>query len=234
MKATLTHRQQLSDTIASFTFKPSSEFRFTAGQYINLSLIDHIEDGHPAERWFTISSSPKDDGITITTRVGEASHTAFKRALNKLKTGTEVDISEPMGAFVLPKLLQTPLVFIAGGIGITPYNSMLKWLAQTKEERPIRMLYTVKTEDDIIFQDTFDEAKQHVTMVVDEPSAAWGGVRGPLTAEMILGLEPLDDNTLVYISGPEPYVQHMQMALKNAGVSNQRIVTDEFQGYDQL
>lgn len=231
MKATLAHRQQLTDTIASFSFKPEKDFSFTAGQYINLTLTGHVEDGEPAERWFTISSSPHEELITITTRVGDAAHTAFKRALNKLETGAEIDISEPLGAFVLPRLLQTPLIFVAGGIGITPFHSILSWLAETGEQRDIRMIYSVRTEDDIIFQDTFDKANQHVTLVVSEPSAAWGGERGRLTAEMILGLEKPSDDTLIFLSGPEPFVQSLQADLEKAGVSNQQIVVDEFQGY---
>lgn len=231
MKATFVSRLQLTDTIASFTFKPEREFRFTAGQYINLTLTGHIEHGELAERWFTISSSPHDEVITITTRVGEATHTAFKRALHAMQLGAEVDISEPLGAFVLPRLLQTPLVFVAGGIGITPFHSILSWLHHTEEQRDIRMLYSVRTEDDIIFQETFDKADQHVTVVVSEPSAAWGGERGQLTAEMIIGLEKPSADTLIFLAGPEPFVQKLQQQLEAVGVSNQQIVVDEFQGY---
>lgn len=234
MKATFAKRQQLTDTIASFSFKPEREFSFTAGQYINLTLTGHVEHGESAERWFTISSAPHEDYITITTRVGEAAHTAFKRALDKLTVGAQVDISEPMGAFVLPRLLQTPLIFVAGGIGITPFHSILSWLANSKEERNIRMLYSVRTEDDIIFQETFDKANQHVTLVVAEPSAAWGGERGQLTAEMILGIEKPSSDTLIFVSGPEPFVQKVQNDLAALDVSNQQIVVDEFQGYSVI
>jgi glycine betaine catabolism B len=231
MKANLVSRLQLTDSIASFSFRPEREFSFTAGQYISLTLTDHVEAGQPAERWFTISSSPDEEVITITTRVGNAAHTPFKRALYKLQAGAEVDISEPMGAFVLPKLHQTPLVFVAGGIGITPFNSIFNWLHHTGETRDIRMLYSVKNEDDIIMQDTFNKVGQHVTLVVSEPSAAWGGERGELTAEMIIGIEKPSHETLIFISGPEPFVQKLQADLESLGISNQQIVIDEFQGY---
>lgn len=234
MKATFTNRQQLTDTIVSFSFKPERPFTYTAGQFITLTLTGHVEHGKSAERWFTLSSSPHEGTLTITTRVGVAAHTAFKRALDALQPGALVDISEPLGDFVLPRLVQTPLVFVAGGIGVTPFRSMLSWLHHAGESRPIRMLYQVNTEDDIIFQDVFDDARQHVTIVVNEPSAAWGGERGQLTAEMIIGLEKPTDDTLLYLSGPESFVQPLQATLRTMGVSGQNIVLDEFQGYDEL
>ncbi|CAN5116959.1 FAD-dependent oxidoreductase [soil metagenome] len=234
MKATFVEKKQLTEGISSFSFKPAQPYRYTSGQFIELTLSGHHEDGKPAKRWFTLSSTPLDALLTITTRVGTDQHSVFKRALNNLASGAEVDISEPMGDFVLPKFIQTPLIFIAGGIGVTPFRSMLEWLALTSEQRPIRMLYSVKKEEDIIFQDTFDAAKQHVTIVVDDPSAAWGGERGHLTAEMVLGLKQPTDDTLLYISGPEPFVQKLQADLIALGVSRQQIVVDEFQGYEAL
>jgi ferredoxin-NADP reductase len=234
MKAKFVERNQLTDNIVSFSFKPEQPFAYTAGQFIELRLDGHEEHGQAAMREFTLSSSPHEDVITITTRVRAASHTPFKRALDKLEVGAQVTISQPWGDFVLPKLIQTPLIFVAGGIGITPFRSILEWLHLSDEARAIKMLYSVKTEDDIIFQDTFDRANQHVTLVVDNPSPAWGGERGPLTAEMICGLEKPSDDTLIYISGPEPFVQRLQKELLALGISNQQIVLDEFQGYTDV
>jgi ferredoxin-NADP reductase len=231
MHAILAQKTPLTETITSFAFKPEQPFEYTAGQFIELTLPALSGNNH---RWFTVSSSPHEGVVTITTRVGLAAHTDFKRALADLQAGEAVTISEPMGDFVLPKLLQTPLIFVAGGIGITPFHSMLAWIKHADEERPIKMLYSVQTEDDIIFQDTFEDARQHVTIVVNHPSAAWGGVRGELTAEMILGLKEPSDDALIYVSGPEPFVQRLQKELVKAGVSNQQIVVDEFQGYNGI
>ena len=76
-------------------------------------------------------------------------------------------MSDSMGDFVLPKLIQTPLIFVAGGIGITPFHSMLSWLTATDESRPITMLYAVTNEDEIIFQDIFDKANVQPTIIVN-------------------------------------------------------------------
>jgi ferredoxin-NADP reductase len=234
MKATFIQSTGLSDVITSFSFRPERAFTYTAGQFIDLALNGHQESGQPARRWFTLSSSPHEELLTITTRVGAAAHSDFKRALNNLAPGATVTISEPLGDFVLPKLRQTPLIFVAGGIGITPFNSMLGWLTHSGEERPINLLYSVKNEADIIFQDTFDAAKQHATIVVEQPSAAWGGERGTLTGEMITGLDTITADALIYISGPEPFVQRLQRELRQQGVAHHQLVLDEFQGYEEV
>ena len=147
-------------------------------------------------------------------------------------------MSAPMGDFVLPKLLQTPLIFVATGIGITPFHSILSWLADTGEQRPIRLLYGVHSEDDIIFQDIFnrsgDRAHQPATIVVSEPSPAWGGQRGHLTADLILGLEHPSPGTLIYLSGPESLVESLKKDLRKKGLKKHQLVLDLFPNYTTM
>lgn len=227
MHAKLIERTALTNTITSFSFEPEKPLSFTAGQYITLELDGHQEHGQPAQRPFAISSSPNDDYLTITSRVDAQADSAFKRALAKLEAGASVTITPPAGSFVLPNLLQTPLVFVADDVAVTPFASMLGWLADTDENRSIKMLYNVPTEDDIIFQDVFDAAEQHVTIVVNEPSGAWGGERGPLTGEMIHGLAQPTDDTLFYLSGPS--MQRWHDELVAIGVNQQQIVLNSLQ-----
>jgi ferredoxin-NADP reductase len=130
--------------------------------------------------------------------------------------------------------VQTPLIFVAGGIGITPFHSMFKWLADTGEQRDIRFLYAVNTEDDIIFQDTYDKAGVHATIIVGNPSEAWGGLRGRLDAETILGIEKPNDDSLIYLSGPEPMIEALEAGLQKHGVDKRQIVGDFFPGYTSL
>jgi ferredoxin-NADP reductase len=224
------HKSAETDTITSFYFKPENPVQYTAGQFIELTVPHDNPDDRGIKRWFTLASSPKDEFLQITTRViPEAS--SFKRTLNSLEPGEKLVISEPMGDFVLPKLQQTPLIFVAGGIGITPMHSMLAWIMQTGEKRPIKLLIGVRTEDDIIFQDLFEKANQHATIIVSDPSESWGGERGRLTAELILGLEKPTDDTLIYVSGPEPMVEGLEKELLAAGVNRSQLVFDSFPGY---
>lgn len=233
MKVIFGHKEDITETISTFYFKPEQPVHYTAGQYTQLTVPHKKPDDRGDKRWFTLSSPPGKEFLTITTRSAGNKGSSFKKALFSLEPGTELHMADPMGDFVLPKLIQTPLVFVAGGIGITPFHSMLEWLADTKEERPIKLLYGVRTEDDIIFQETFDRSGVQPTVVVSEPSAAWGGQRGQLNAEMILGLEEPSEDTLVYVSGPEPMVQALAKDLHKAGLKKAQIVTDEFPNYAQ-
>ena len=235
MRATFHHSQQLSNSIQTFWFEPEHSLQYTAGQFTELTLKHSHPDDRGSKRWFTISSSPTDKLLSITTKyAGDEHSSSFKKALFALEPGTEVDLAAPMGDFVLPKLAQTPLIFVAGGIGLTPFHSMFEWLAATGEQRAIRFLYAVRSEDDIVFQDTFDKAGIHATIVVGEPSEAWGGLRGRLDADMVLGLEKPNDDTLIYLSGPEPMIEALEKDLLAKGIQKRQLVTDFFPGYTTL
>lgn len=235
MKVTFNHFQDEAQNIRTFYFKPEKSVHYTAGQYTELHIPHKNTDDRGDKRWFTLSSSPTDEFLTITTKyTGDGKSSSFKKTLFSLKPGTELDAADPMGDFVLPKIIQTPLIFVAGGIGVTPFHSIFEWLAATNEERPIKMLYGVRKEDEIVFQDTFNKAGIEPTIIVSEPSDAWGGERGRITAELVLGLEQPTDDTLVYVSGPEPMVQALAKDLHLAGLNKNQIVTDEFPNYDVI
>ncbi len=129
MKAIFDHAKDEASNIRTFYFRPEKPAHYTAGQYTELALPHPHPDKRGGRRWFTLSSSPTEDLLSITTKyAGDDDTSSFKRTLFKLKPGSEVHMADPMGDFVLPKLIQTPLVFVAGGIGITPFHSMLEWL----------------------------------------------------------------------------------------------------------
>ena len=231
MQITFDHFEDNTPTISSFYFTPEQPVSYTAGQFIELTIPHDQADQRGTKRWFTLSSSPTDDKISITTKFTSENGSSFKQALRHLKSGEVLTISDPMGDFVLPKLVQTPLVFVAGGIGITPFLSIFQWLKATHEERPIKFLQAVSNEDEISFMGILDDIKQHATFLVSQPSAAWGGERGHLSAEIILGLEKPTDDTLVYISGPESLVETLTKDLIAAGLNKNQIVGDYFPNY---
>lgn len=235
MKAVFDHYVDEAANIRTFYFRPEKPVHYTAGQYTELKLPHANPDKRGTKRWFTISSAPDGEFLTITTKyAGDKDSSSFKKAMFKLKPGTEVHLADPMGDFVLPKLIQTPLVFVAGGIGVTPFHSILDWLAGTGEKRPIKLLYGVRKEDEIVFQETFRKAGVEPTVVVSDPSASWGGERGRLSADLIIGLEHPSDDTLVYLSGPEPMVQALEKDLYKHGLGKHQVVTDEFPNYEAI
>jgi ferredoxin-NADP reductase len=231
MKVVFDHSRDEAANIKTFFFRPERPVQYTAGQYAQWTIPHMHADGRGTRRWFTISSPPTDELVSFTTKFTDQDGSTCKQAIQQLKPGDEINMSDPMGDFVLPKLIQTPLVFVAGGIGVTPFHSILGWLTAVKEERPIKLLYGVRDEDEIVFQDTFQKAGVHPTIVVSEPSDAWGGERGSLSADLILGLEKPSDDTLVYLSGPEPMVQSLAKDLHKAGLNKNQLVSDEFVNY---
>lgn len=234
MIATFDRFEDVTDTIKTFYFKTEKPFSYTAGQFVELTLKHPEPDNRGQKRWFTLSSSPTEKSLAITTRIQPDGGSTFKQALDILQPHHKVDISEPMGDFVLPKLSQIPLVFVAGGIGITPFHSIAKWLADTGERRQIHLIHAVAHEDDIIFQEVFDDARIHETIVVSQPSAAWGGERGRVSAQLIKGLDIIAPDTQIYLSGPEPMLEQLQKDLVAADVPKRQIITDFFPGYSTL
>jgi ferredoxin-NADP reductase len=234
MKATFVRSDELTSNIRTFWFEPEEKLRFTAGQYTELYLPHDKPDDRGERRWFTISSSPTKEQFSITTKFAGEKGSTFKQALLALEPGGTVEAQEAMGDFVLPKLVQTPLVFVAGGIGLTPFHSMFEWMADAGEERDIKFIYAVHSEDDIVFQDTFDRAGIEATIMVDSPSDEWGGLTGRLTADDIRNFSDITDDTLIYISGPEGLVATLRDGLIAGGTAKQQIVSDDFPGYTNI
>ena len=233
MKVTFEKAERLAPTIETFWFKPEKPVDYVPGQFIELYLPHKQVDERGEKHWFTLSSSPTDKLLAITTKFAERS-SSFKGAMRALEPGTVVDMAEPMGDFVLPKDASIPLVFVAGGMGITPFHSMFKWLAETDQTRNIKFIYAVRSEDDIIFQDTYDKAGIHATIIVHEPSDAWGGERGIITGEKILKLSEASEDSLIYLTGPEPMIESLQDQLLALKVPKRRLVTDFFPNYEPV
>lgn len=231
MTITFEHSEPQTPHVTTFYFKTPQSFMYTAGQFIELTIDHPRPDNRGKNRWFTLSSSPNDDLLSITTRIASEQLSTFKQALVNLKAGDTLLMSDPMGDFVLPKLVQIPLIFVAGGIGITPFLSIFKTMTYNKEQRDIKMLWAVEREQDIAFQDVLDAANQHATIIVNKPSATWGGLRGLVSPQEIIGLEQPTPDSLIYISGPEQMVETLASGLIKLGFKKSQIVGDYFPGY---
>lgn len=234
MQATFDHAEPQASNIVSFCFKPEKPVKQTAGQFIEMRLPHENRDKRGDKRWFTLSSAPTEELISITTKFAAENGSSFKQTLRSLKPGAELQISEPMGDFVLPKDPSIPLVFVAGGIGLTPFHSIIKWLADTGERRDIHMLYGVNNPDEIVFRDLFETYCTEFDIIVSKPSPGWKGLTGNLSAERILELIGNVDNKLIYLSGPEPMVEAFDKDLKKLGVNKKQLVTDFFPGYAEI
>lgn len=221
MKYVFDHSDKLSSSITTFWFKPPKKIGHTAGQFIEMYLPHPNPDERGQKHWFTVSSSPTEPLLSITTKFAGETGSSFKRRLFSLKPGQEVEISEPMGDFVLPKDTSIPLVFVAGGIGSTPFRSIVKWLIDTGEERKIQIILSAKAADDFVFDKIFNQYGVEPAHLVGER----------LTGKEILELSGAHDGKLFYVSGPEPMVEALVSELEASGISKDRLIGDYFPGY---
>ncbi len=224
MKVVLQKRSRLADNIFSFQFEKPPHFRYTAGQFIELYLPHNDPDVRGQKHWFTLSSSPTQNFLAITTRSFAETGSSFKKTLFGLRLGTEVEMSEPLGDFVLPKQKKTPLIFVAGGIGVTPFHSIVQWLHDMNERRSIQMIYAVENKSDLIFLDLFHQYGLELHTVA----------ASPLTASLIATAVGNLKEKLIFISGPEPMTEALVSQFKAQGFPHEHLVTDYFPGYPTL
>ncbi|HEU4914535.1 MAG TPA: FAD-dependent oxidoreductase [Candidatus Saccharimonadales bacterium] len=234
MKAVLDHIEDTAANIKTFWFKPERSVHQTAGQFTELYLPHQQSDNRGDKRWFTLSNSPADKLLSITTKYAGESSSSFKKYLFSLQPGAPVSLADPMGDFVLPKDTSIPIVYVAGGIGVTPIHSMVKYLLGANEKRNITLIYAVNHQDELAFGELFQNSDIKYIPVVKEPGPGWTGEVGTVTTERILSAMRPSEQSLVYLSGPEPMVEALADALKKAGVSKNRIVTDFFPGYTSI
>jgi ferredoxin-NADP reductase len=234
MHVTFDHSDDIAKSIRMFWFRPERLPRYTAGQFIELRLPHDQPDKRGDKRWFTLSSSPTEELLAITTKFAPEAGSTFKQTLASLTPGNVVTMSEPMGDFVLPKNRSIPLVFVAGGIGVTPMRSMVKWLVDTDEQRTITLLYAARNQEELAFLELFRPSGIEFVPVVSQADASWQGATGTLDGSRIVELTNPANDTLFFLSGPEPMVEALGKSLKAEGINKRHIVTDYFPGYVQI
>ncbi len=140
-----------------------------------------------------------------------------------------------MSDFILPKDSSQPIVFVAGGIGVTPYRSMLKYLLDKKLSYDIQLIYAANRPEEFVFKDLIADALgKKVTYVVGEPTDGWKGKTGRLDSNNIRDLVKDVENKLVYLSGPEPMVKALEEQLLALGQPRHLLKTDDFPGYTSI
>ena len=230
MKVIFDHSENITDSINTFWFKPEHKVDYTAGQFIELYLEHPNQDDRGIKRWFTLSSSPSEELISITTRLSSEAVSTFKQALWKLKPGDAVKMVEPMGDFVLPIDPSVPLLFTIGGIGITPVRSMVKWLMDNNQKREITLLYAAGKESELAFIDLFTQYDLKLETLV-------GANRESTIAKFVehhVRFHEQKPHGLMYISGPEMLVESAVEHLKQHSITQEQLITDYFPNYQKI
>jgi ferredoxin-NADP reductase len=231
MKVTFDHHEPTARGITTFYFKPNKPIRQMAGQFVELYLPHPQKDKRGERRWFSLSNAPSAEFLSITTKRADREGSSFKNSLYELEPGATVHMSAPMGDFVLPKDPTIPLVFLAGGIGCTPFHSIISELKMTGEDRQILMLYSARTLDEVAYRDTFSLLKGNFEVILQDPPKGLKGLTGRLDADTVRNHFDITPEEYIYISGPEPMVETLDKELKSQGVNKRHIFTDYFPGY---
>jgi ferredoxin-NADP reductase len=236
-ETTLTFKETVAEGTMAFHLAKPADFKFIAGQSMNVSLIDPPEtDAKGNARTFSIVSAPHEAELVVATRMRD---TAFKRVLKAMPAGGRVSLRGPAGKFTLDGADVRPAVFLAGGIGVTPFVSMLRDAAHSRLARDLWLFYSNRRPEDAAFLDELaalpnrhSRCRFVGTMVeMDKSSRPWKGETGFLDRAMLeRHLKSLAAH-VYYIAGPPGLVEAMQKMLTDAGVAQDAIRTDEFFGY---
>src|SRR3989344_9692123 len=230
---TLVDKIKIAPNIFEFVFSPNKKFSYIPGQYFEWTLSHKNPDSRGVRRYFTIASSPTEEKIRLGVKFDQVKGSSFKRKFLSLEKGSKVYAGQLSGDFVLPKNTSEKLVFIAGGIGVTPMRSIVKNLIDNKEKRDIVLFYTCSEPSEFVYKDIFDSARQNglkTVYVCSHPTPDWKGRIGRIDEKMIREVEGFWDRTY-YLSGPGSMVDSYKNLIRKMGIKPQRIVTDYFPGY---
>lgn len=238
MSLNLKTKLKLSNDTYSFIFPKQSNFNFTPGQYMEWTLPHENADSRGVRRYFSLSSSPTENEIALTSKFYTPSST-YKNKLLNITPNQRIIASGVSGDFTLPKNPKTPIAFIAGGVGITPFRSMIKYLTDKNLSSDVILLYSNRQQGDILFKDVFDEAAklgiktEYFLTDKENLPKSWNGEVGYIDENGIKKLVPDYKKRTFYISGPQLLVDNLKQLMIKMGITRSNIKTDFFPGYSE-
>jgi ferredoxin-NADP reductase len=233
----LLSRVEVAEGTMAFHFERPSQFDFKPGQSADVTLSNPPEtDAEGNTRTFSIASSPFENQLLFATRMRD---TAFKRSLKKVPLGTDVKIDSPMGSFTLHKNSAKPAVFLAGGIGITPFVSILRQADHDRLPHKLYLFYSNRRPEDTAFLEALQMLEKSnptfqliCTMTaMPQSQKGWKGETGLIDKEMLSRHLTTLQGPIYYSAGPPAMVTGMRKMLVGAGVDEDDIRTEDFGGY---
>ncbi len=229
----LKEKNKLSDDTYDFVFKPDAPINFTPGQYMEWTYEHPNADDRGNRRYLSLASSPTEPDIRLGIKFADQP-SSFKRSLFEMTGDKKIAAGQLIGDFTLPQdpksgLVQAKkLVFIAGGIGITPFRSMIKYLIDTNQKRDIVVLYTASLANEFIYRDVLSDAQNKLGIrIVYVETKTQGHMDAAKLAEAI----PDYRSRTFYISGSHGVVSAFEDILKILQIPRRQIVTDYFPGF---
>lgn len=236
-RARLTRKETVAAGTMAFYFERPSGFSFEAGQNAFVTLVDAVEqDDLGPSRPFTFASAPGEHELMIATRMRDS---AFKRALLSGAPGLEVTIAGPAGEMLLHEDASRPAVFIAGGIGITPFLSMLRHATAAPPRRSLTLFYSNRTPEEAAFLDELQALEKRaadfrLVATMTRPAASkrpWGGETARISPELLARHAPKQESPVYYFAGPPEMTAAVQFMLSDMGVAEKDMRFEEFYGY---
>lgn len=233
----LKNRQEVAHDTMAFHFEKPPGFHFKAGQALDVTLLNPTEmDPEGNSRAFSIVSPPYADDLVVATRMRD---TPFKQFLKTVPLGTKVRVDGPFGSFTLHNNHAKPGVFLAGGIGITPFVSILRQASRDKLPHNLYLFYSNRRPEDAAFLEDLQALEREncrfhlvATMTrIEKSSLEWKGEIGKINREMVAKHIPALQGPIYYIAGPSAMVTGVRHVLVGAGVDEDDIRTEEFAGY---
>lgn len=233
----LVRRESVAEGTMAFYFSKPAGFLHQAGQSMLIALVGPPEtDGEGDARTFTIASAPDEGELMIATRMRD---TAFKRVLKTMPIGTTVRIDGPSGAMVLHDDPARPAAFLAGGIGITPFLSMVRHAATRRLPHRLHLFYSNRRPEDAAFLAELQKTERLnenfrlvATMTEPDKSARpWSGETGFIRRELLERNLPDLAGPVYYFAGPPSMTMAMQQMLQDIGIAEQVMRYEEFYGY---
>ncbi|MBN2407755.1 MAG: oxidoreductase [Elusimicrobia bacterium] len=231
INAVLLEKTEIAPGIKTFVFRPERRFEYIAGQF---AFWGFEKDGRSYSKPFTISSSPSRDNIEFTTIVSSSD---YKAALDGLRPGHAVKVRGPMGMFTLDSLRRDIICYLAGGIGITPVISMLRFAYDTGMDIRGTLFYSNRDSSRIVFEKELDVisgglGRFNTVHTLTEAPEGWGGEKGYIDADMIKKHCPDYSGAQFYIVGPPAFNTAMGSMLKNGlDIKEEYITLENFAGY---
>ena len=233
-KIKLLHRKEVAEKTVVFTFEKPAEFIFTPGQYAGFTLIHPPEtDAGGNTRRFSLLSIPQDAHIRIVTRIQSS---AFKRVLNTLPIGSELKLVGPSGHFTLHENSHIPAVFIAGGIGIAPFYSMIRHATYQHSTQELSLFYGNAQETHAAFLEEFSQLEKQnpkfkCILTMEHAHAHWKGHVGFITDALITKYLSSLTTPIYYICGSPAMVAALQTTLLKMGIDPHQMHAEDFPGY---
>lgn len=233
----LLEKIEVAEGTLAFKLEKPAGFEFRAGQSADLTLPSPSESDAGGDiRTFSMASAPSESSLMFATRLRD---TAFKRNLRSMPVGTLIRIEGPMGSFNLHRNTAKSAVFLAGGIGITPFLSMIREAVGQRTAHQIHLFYSNRRPEDSAFlQELQDMSRKHAsfrlvaTMTEAEKSKQpWEGERGFIDAAMLKRHLPALQGPIYYMAGPPAMVTAMRQLIVNEGVDEDDIRAEDFAGY---